>query len=94
MNNRSVTDLLGLMMKRIIKGDLNLSHLVIAHAAIDHHQKSYGERRQGWPSTYLIRYKNNRVAVEVVTRRQSYVATLMIGARNLSKLCGVAALLP
>lgn len=56
-------------MKRIIKGDSNLSHLVIAHAAIDHHQKSYGERRQGWPSTYLIRYKNNRVAVEVVTRR-------------------------
>ncbi|QOW13651.1 hypothetical protein S96127_1346 [Yersinia pestis] len=82
------------MMKRIIKGDLNLSHLVIAHAAIDRHQKSYGERRQGWPSTYLVRYKNNRVAVEVVTRRQSYVATLMIGARNLSKLCGVSALLP
>lgn len=51
-----------------------------------------GERRQGWPSTYLIRYKNNRVAVEVVTRRQSYVATLMIGARNLSKLCGISAL--
>ncbi len=44
-------------MKRIIKGDLNLSHLVIAHAAIDRHQKSYGERRQGWPSTYLVRYK-------------------------------------
>ncbi|CCV61983.1 conserved hypothetical protein [Yersinia enterocolitica (type O:2) str. YE3094/96] len=81
-----------LMMKRIIKGDSNLSHLVIAHAAIDHHQKSYGERRQGWPSTYLIRYKNNRVAVEVVTWRQSYVATLMIGARNLSKLCGISAL--
>ncbi|PNM14378.1 DUF4060 domain-containing protein [Yersinia enterocolitica] len=83
-----------LMMKRIIKGDSNLSHLVIARAAIDHHQKSYGERRQGWPSTYLIRYKNNRVAVEVVTRRQSYVATLMIGARNLSKLCGISALHP
>jgi len=29
------------------------------------------------------------VAVEVITRRQSYVATLMIGARNLSKLCGM-----
>jgi len=77
-------------MKRIIKGDTTMSHLVIAHAAIDCHAKSYGDRRQGWPSTYLIRYKNNRVAVEVVTRRQSYVATLMIGARNLSKLCGMA----
>jgi hypothetical protein len=30
------------------------------------------------------------VAVEVVTRRQSYVATLMIGARNLTKLCGLS----
>ncbi|WP_071665671.1 DUF4060 family protein [Yersinia ruckeri] len=81
-----------LIMKRIIKGDMNLSHLVIAHTAIDHHQQSYGDRRQGWPSTYLVRYKNNRVAVEVVTRRQSYVATLMIGARNLSKLCSIPSL--
>ncbi|HGM5489810.1 TPA: DUF4060 family protein [Serratia fonticola] len=76
-------------MKRIIKGDTNLSHLVIAHAAIDCHAKSYGLHRQGWPSTYLIKYQNDRVAVEVITRRQSYVATLMIGARNLSKLCGM-----
>ncbi len=76
-------------MKRIIKGDTNLSHLVIAHAAIDHHAKSFGLRRQGWPSTYLIKYHDDRVAVEVVTRRQSYVATLMIGARNLSKLCEI-----
>ena len=75
-------------MKRIIKGDKNLSHLVIAHAAIDRHA-SFGQRRQGWPSTYLIRYQNDRVAVEVVTRSQSYVATLMIGARNLTKLCGM-----
>ncbi|ANI31809.1 hypothetical protein PL78_18540 [Yersinia entomophaga] len=81
-------------MKRIIKGDMNLSHLVIAHTAIDRHQQSYGDRRQGWPSTYLIRYKNNRVAVEVVTRRQSYVATLMIGARNLSRLCNIPSLYP
>ncbi|QMV51291.1 DUF4060 family protein [Ewingella americana] len=78
-------------MKRIIKGDKNLSHLVVAHAAIDSHEKAYGTRRQGWPSTYLIKYKDSRVAVEVVTRRQSYVATLMIGARNLTKLCADAA---
>ncbi|MBS0969949.1 DUF4060 domain-containing protein [Chimaeribacter arupi] len=78
-------------MKRIIKGDKNLSHLVVAHAAIDSHEKAYGRRRQGWPSTYLVNYKGARVAVEVVTRRQSYVATVMAGARNLSKLCGMAA---
>lgn len=36
-------------MKRIIKGDKNLSHLVIAHAAIDRHAESFGQRRQGWP---------------------------------------------
>ncbi|MGY3177292.1 hypothetical protein ACVW0Z_000668 [Ewingella americana] len=53
-------------MKRIIKGDTNLSHLVVAHAAIDSHEKAYGTRRQGWPSTYLIKYKDSRVAVEVV----------------------------
>ena len=76
-------------MKRIIKGDKNLSHLVIAHAAIDRHAESFGQRRQGWPSTSLIKYQNDRVAVEVVTRSQSYVATLMIGARNLTKLCGM-----
>ena len=78
-------------MKRIIKGDKTLSHLVVAHAAIDSHEKAYGKRRQGWPSTYLIKYKDACVAVEVVTRRQSYVATLMIGARNLTKLCGMPA---
>lgn len=76
-------------MKRIIKGDTNLSHLVVAHAAIDRHAESFGQRRQGWPSTYLIKYQNDRVAVEVVTRRQSYVATLMIGARTLTKLCSL-----
>ncbi|QCR36383.1 DUF4060 family protein [Nissabacter sp. SGAir0207] len=78
-------------MKRIIKGDRTLSHLVVAHAAIDSHEKAHGTRRQGWPSTYLVNYKGTRVAVEVVTRRQSYVATVMVGARNLSKLCGMAA---
>jgi hypothetical protein len=74
-------------MKRIIKGDSTLSHLVVAHAAIDRHQQAFGTRRQGWPSTYLIKYQNDCIAVEVVTRKQSYVATLMIGARKLSKLC-------
>ncbi|WP_163613782.1 DUF4060 family protein, partial [Klebsiella variicola] len=53
------------------------------------HAESFGQRRQGWPSTYLIKYQHDRVAVEVVTRSQSYVATLMIGARNLTKLCGM-----
>ncbi len=78
-------------MKRIIKGDKTLSHLVVAHAGIDRHEHAFATRRQGWPSTYLIKYQNSRVAVEVVTRRQSYVATLMIGARNLTKLCAEAA---
>lgn len=78
-------------MKRIIKGDTTLSHLVVAHAAIDSHEKNFGKRREGRPSTYLVKYKESRITVEVITRRQSYVATVMIGARNLTKLCGMAA---
>lgn len=45
-------------MKRIIKGDTNFSHLVVAHAAIDQHAKAYGLARQGWPSTYHIKYRD------------------------------------
>ncbi|SCM53759.1 Protein of unknown function (DUF4060) [Hafnia alvei] len=81
----------GASMKRIIKGDTNFSHLVVAHAAIDQHAKAYGLARQGWPSTYHIKYRDKLIAVEVVTRRQSYVATVMVGARSLTKLCGMPA---
>lgn len=76
-------------MKRIIKGDTNFSHLVVAHAAIDRHAQAYGYTRQGWPSTYHMKYRDKMIAVEVITRRQSYVATVMVGARTLSKLCGM-----
>ncbi|MBW7984332.1 DUF4060 family protein [Enterobacillus tribolii] len=76
-------------MKRIIKGDTNFSHLVVAHAAIDRHERAYGYTRQGWPSTYHMKYRDKMIAVEVITRRQSYVATIMVGARTLSKLCGM-----
>ncbi|WP_392411300.1 DUF4060 family protein [Edwardsiella piscicida] len=76
-------------MKRIIKGDTNFSHLVVAHAAINQHANAFGRTRQGWPCIYHLKYRDKLIAVEVVTRRQSYVATVMVGARNLTKLCGM-----
>lgn len=53
-------------------------------AALKYHFEKYGEHGRSDKQTfYTIKFKGRKITVEVVNRPRSYVATAMIGARNL-----------
>lgn len=60
-------------------------------AALKFHFDKYGEHGRRYTQTiYTVRVSGQKVTVEIVCRRRSYVATAMTGARHLLRLPGLA----
>lgn len=60
-------------------------------AALKAHAEKFGEHgRQCSQAMYTVLIEGNKVTVEVINRRRSYVATAMTGARHLRRLPGIA----
>lgn len=73
-------------MKQIIKGDTEPAHLVVANKALEVHKSRYGEGNKYKHLLYNIRYRNKHFQVEVITRRVTMTATVIAGARSLSRI--------
>lgn len=77
-------------MKRVIRGDTEPVHIVVADKALEAHKARYGEGNKYHPIIYSIRYRNKHYSVEVITRRITMAATVITGVRNLSRILEVA----
>ncbi|MBW1212107.1 DUF4060 family protein [Pantoea allii] len=77
-------------MKQIIRGDKEPVHIVAASRALEAHMSRYGEGNKYHPVIYSIAYRSKYYQVEVITRRETIVATVITGVRNLTHLPGVA----
>lgn len=76
------------MIERIY-GDKEPAHLVVANKALDAHKAKYGEGNKYHPILYRIKYRNKHYQVEVTTRQTTIAATVITGARNLSRVLEV-----
>jgi len=77
-------------MKQIIRGDKEPSHILAASRALEAHYSRYGEGNKYHPIIYSIAYRSRFYQVEVITRRETMVATVITGVRNLTHLSGAA----
>ncbi|CAI0899338.1 Uncharacterised protein [Serratia entomophila] len=73
-------------MKEVIRGDKTLEDIVAANAAIERHKATYGEGNKYHPIIYPVKYRGKHYQVEVITRETTMAATVINGARNLTKL--------
>lgn len=79
-------------MRHIIRGELTTAERKAAEAALINHQQRYGNHaRRKTSETYRVKVGTKIVAVEIVNRDASYVATVMNHHRSLQKMCGVPA---
>ncbi|OVZ98968.1 hypothetical protein CBW53_02890 [Yersinia frederiksenii] len=74
-------------MKRIIKNDSLPVHILAAHAAIDMHEKKHSNGNKHNYVFYNITYKNKSYQIEVITTHVSFIANVINGARNLTRIC-------
>lgn len=59
-------------------------------AALKAHRERFGNHGKQYAQTmYTVKVKGKKITVEVITRRRSFVATAMIGARHLKRLPGI-----
>lgn len=66
-------------IKRIIKGDTCLAHIVAATAAIDQYLKEYGESRRHHCVVMTVRYRGAHYSVEVRLNKFSITARIESG---------------
>ncbi|MDL4915995.1 MAG: DUF4060 family protein [Enterobacterales bacterium endosymbiont of Blomia tropicalis] len=77
-------------MKHIIRGDKEPFHILAATRALEAHCFRYGEGNKYHPVIYSIAYRRRFYQIEVITRRETMVATVITGVRNLTHLPGAA----
>ncbi|BCQ42426.1 hypothetical protein ERHA54_50290 (plasmid) [Erwinia rhapontici] len=77
-------------MKRIIKGDVDLSDLVAASLAIDTHFKKYDEGNKFHYVIYSVSYRSRVYQIEVITRKSTITATVIRGPRPLQRILDFA----
>ncbi|WP_215848470.1 MULTISPECIES: DUF4060 family protein [Pantoea] len=77
-------------MKQIIRGDKEPSHILAATRALEAHYSRYGEGNKYHPVIYSIAYRARYYQIEVITRRETMVASVITGVRKLTHLSGAA----
>ena len=77
-------------MRRTTRGDNEPFPTVAASRALEAHMSRYGEGNKYHPVIYSIAYRSKYYQVEVITRRETIVATVITGERKSTHLPGVA----